>query len=180
LSKLMFYLLHRDEVLYQARIHPEQYTNTLPAAQVKALHEKLMYVCNTACDLLADSSKFPEDWLMLHRWDKGRKGGNKLPNGAKIVHLQVGGRTSAVVPSLQKKTGAVAGDVDDGEDESEEEKKPKKSAKRARAKAEEDDEDEEEAEEEEEQPKKKKPVKKAAEKKQAKPEVGRRRSSRRA
>ena len=51
---------------------------------------------------------------MKHRWDKGKKGedANRLPNGEKIVHLKVGGRTSAIVPSVQKKTAAVAGDVD--------------------------------------------------------------------
>ena len=49
---------------------------------------------------------------MKHRWGKGKKGNaNSLPNGAKIEFVTVGGRTSAVVPSVQKKTGPVAGDV---------------------------------------------------------------------
>ena len=39
-----------------------------------------------------------------------RKSG-KLPSGEKIVLLKVGGRTSAVVPSLQSKTGAVASEI---------------------------------------------------------------------
>lgn len=109
-----------DEVLFQARIHPEQYSNTFNDAQLKGLHDKLIYVCTTACELLAESDKYPADWLMQYRWDKGKKGEvNKLPNGEKIVHLKVGGRTSAIVPSLQKKTAAVAGDVSgtDGEDD---------------------------------------------------------------
>lgn len=73
-----------------------------------------MYVCQTAVDLLADSSKFPEEWLFKHRWGKGKKDSvSTLPNGAKITFLTVGGRTSCVVPSVQKKTGAVAGDVGD-------------------------------------------------------------------
>ena len=58
----------------------------------------------------------------------------KLPNGAKIVFLTVGGRTSAVIPSVQKKTGPVAGDVKDTKkpkDEPEMEEKPKKGTKRA-------------------------------------------------
>lgn len=101
-----------DEVLYQARIHPEQYSNTFSDAQLKTLHDSLINVCTTACELLAESSKFPKDWLMKYRWDKGKKGEvNKLPNGNKIVHLKVGGRTSAIVPAVQKKTAAVAGDV---------------------------------------------------------------------
>ena len=40
----------------------------------------------------------------------------KLADGTKFVYLTVGGRTSAVGPSVQKKTGPVAKDVDeDGE-----------------------------------------------------------------
>jgi len=88
-----------DEVLYHARIHPEQYSNTFDDAQLKQLHESLSYVCTTAVETLADSSKYPADWLMKHRWGKGKKGGDRLPNGERIVHLKVGGRTSAVVPS---------------------------------------------------------------------------------
>lgn len=72
----------------------------------------MMYICQTAVDLLADSSKFPDDWMFKHRWGKGKKDGPAaLPNGEKITFLTVGGRTSCVVPSVQKKTGAVAGDM---------------------------------------------------------------------
>jgi hypothetical protein len=77
--------------------------------------------------------------------DKGKKGAdaNVLPNGEKIVHLKVGGRTSAIVPSVQKKTAAVAGDVDGDEDEDEgAESKPAKGRKR-KVKSEDEDEDEE-------------------------------------
>ena len=50
-----------------------------------------------------------------------------MPNGAKIIFLTVGGRTSAVIPSVQKKTGPVAGDVEDGDGgEGGKEKKAKK------------------------------------------------------
>jgi formamidopyrimidine-DNA glycosylase len=113
-----------DEVLFQARVHPEQYCNTFSDEQIDTLHDKLVEVCTTACNLLAESDKFPEDWLMKHRWDKGKKGANKLPTGENIVHLTVGGRTSAVVPSLQKKTGAVAREAI--VEEQKEEGKPKK------------------------------------------------------
>ncbi|KAF2691048.1 putative formamidopyrimidine-DNA glycosylase [Lentithecium fluviatile CBS 122367] len=123
-----------DEIMYQARLHPEQYSNTFTDEQVKKLHDAMMYVCDTAVELLADKDKFPEDWLMTHRWSKGKKEAAKLPNGSRITFLKVGGRTSAIVPSVQKKTAAVAGDVsegaDEGEDQREEEVKPKKTAKR--------------------------------------------------
>lgn len=117
-----------DEVLYQARIHPEQYSNTFNAEQIKRLHESIVSVCTTACETLADSEQFPETWLMKYRWDKGKKDSNVLPNGEKIVHLKVGGRTSAIVPSVQKKTASVAGDV--GSAEVSEAEKPAKGRKR--------------------------------------------------
>jgi hypothetical protein len=131
--------------MYQARLHPEQYSNTFSDIQVKQLHDAMMYVCNTAVDALAESEKFPEDWLMRHRWDKGKKNGGKLPNGAKITFLKVGGRTSAVVPSVQKKTGAVAGDVSEDANDDEEVEEPKAGRKR-KSKPVKDEEDEEQVE----------------------------------
>jgi formamidopyrimidine-DNA glycosylase len=122
--------------MYQARLHPEQYSNTFSDEQIKRLHDAIMYVCDTAVGTLAESDKFPKDWLMKYRWDKGKKSGSQLPNGAKITFLTVGGRTSAIVPSVQKKTAAVAGDVSDGAEsegggeEEEEEVKPKRAGKR--------------------------------------------------
>ncbi|KAL9111493.1 MAG: hypothetical protein Q9187_007918 [Circinaria calcarea] len=121
-----------DEILYDAQIHPEQYSNTLSPAQISRLYTSLHDVCSLAVSTLADSSKFPETWLFKHRWGKGKKDSpNQLPNGAKIVFLTVGGRTSAVVPSVQKKTGPVAGDVkDEGNGEAGEVEKLKKGKKR--------------------------------------------------
>ncbi|KAJ5815001.1 hypothetical protein N7474_006778 [Penicillium riverlandense] len=103
-----------DEILYHAKIHPEQYSNTLSDEQIKELHTSIHYVCSVSLDVLADSEKFPEHWLFKHRWGKGKKNQPAvLPNGDKITFLTVGGRTSAVVPSVQKKTGAVAKDFDE-------------------------------------------------------------------
>ena len=123
--------------MFHSRIHPEQYSNTLSDTQLKQLHTSLLHICSTAVDLLADSSKFPEEWLFKHRWDKGKKDQkNELPNGEKIVHITVGGRTSAVVPSLQKKTGPVAGDVKsediDGDISHESEEREDKPAKKSK------------------------------------------------
>lgn len=98
--------------MYHAKIHPEQYSNTLSVTQIATLHKSIHYVCSVAVETKSDSSKFPETWLFKYRWDKGKKDSKKqLPNGARIVFLKVGGRTSAVIPSVQKKTGVVAGDI---------------------------------------------------------------------
>lgn len=118
-----------DEVLYQARVHPEQYCNTFNDKQIKKLHDALINVCTTAVETLADTKKFPDDWIMKYRWDKSKKDANVLPNGEKIVHLKVGGRTSAIVPTLQKKTGDVAADVD-SDDLEDNVEKPAKGRKR--------------------------------------------------
>lgn len=101
-----------DEIMYHAKMHPEQCSNTLSGQQIKQLHESIQYICGTAVDLLADSEKFPQDWLFKHRWGKGKKDTpKKLPTGEKIAFLTVGGRTSAVVPSVQIKTGPVAKEI---------------------------------------------------------------------
>ncbi|KAK2599335.1 hypothetical protein N8I77_011101 [Diaporthe amygdali] len=97
-----------DESLYQARLHPEQYCDDFTDAEIKRLHESITNVCQTACDLLADSDQFPDDWLFNHRWGKGKKTSSALPNGEKLAFITVGGRTSCYAPSLQKKTGLVA------------------------------------------------------------------------
>jgi formamidopyrimidine-DNA glycosylase len=103
---------HSDEVLYNAKLHPEQYSDTFSTEQLEQLYKSITYVCQTAVDALGDSSQFPEDWLFNHRWGKGKKDAPTiLPTGEKITFLKVGGRTSCVVPSVQKKTGAVAGDL---------------------------------------------------------------------
>ena len=126
-----------DELLYDAKIHPEQYSNTLTKSQITDLHKSIHYVCGLAVELLADSEKFPEGWLFKHRWGKGKKDASKtLPNGARITFLTVGGRTSAVIPSVQRKTGPVAGDVKsedaagEGDDNGIEKKSRKLSKKR--------------------------------------------------
>ena len=107
-----------DEILYHAKIHPEQYSNTLTAGQISQLHKSIHHVCGLAVELLADSEKFPEEWLFKHRWGKGKKDAPKtLPNGKRITFVTVGGRTSAVIASVQKKTGPVAGDIEDGQEE---------------------------------------------------------------
>ncbi|KAL0581385.1 hypothetical protein V5O48_000649 [Marasmius crinis-equi] len=87
-----------DEVLYHARIHPQQSSNTLSSDQLEALHQALPDICQTAIAVDADATKFPGK-------GKGPKKteGLKLPDGtpATIKWMTVGGRTSAIVSELQ-------------------------------------------------------------------------------
>ncbi|KAH8992114.1 AtMMH-1 [Lactarius akahatsu] len=83
-----------DEVLYHARVHPEQRSNSLAENQIRALHQQIRHVYN---------------WLFKYRWGKGKKVKGedkprlKLPDGrpATIEWVTVGGRTSAYVAELQ-------------------------------------------------------------------------------
>lgn len=166
-------MFFRDEILYHAKIHPEQYSNTLSDDQIKELNTSIHYVCSTSIDVLADSEKFPEHWLFKHRWSKGKKNqSSALPNGDKITFLTVGGRTSAVVPTVQKKTGAVAKEIDEDANGA--------SSKRKRDTKQEDDSDAEEITESKSRGSKRKsnPAVKKEEDEEKEVNVGRRRSTR--
>lgn len=65
-------------------------------------------------ETLADDTKFPESWLFKHRWNKGKKDIlSALPKGGKVSYLTVGGRTTAIVASVQKKTDERKGEWDE-------------------------------------------------------------------
>lgn len=73
--------------------------------QIKDLCSAIHYVCATSVDLLGNSTQFPTDWLFNYRWHKRKNAKVHLPNGDEVVYVTVGGRTSAIVPAVQKKTG---------------------------------------------------------------------------
>ena len=64
----MFCGLFADEILYHARVHPEERCNVLTDEQVEALHRQTSEVCIKAVSVNADDTKFPEDLLFKHRW----------------------------------------------------------------------------------------------------------------
>jgi len=91
-----------DEVLYQSALHPSNPSSSLSCEQMRTLHHQLCVVCGTACDVNADSSRFPKTWLFHYRWGKGKEP-VKMPDGNPITFETVAGRTSAVVLAVQKK-----------------------------------------------------------------------------
>ncbi|RYP90021.1 hypothetical protein DL770_003866 [Monosporascus sp. CRB-9-2] len=106
-----------DEIMYQAKLHPEQYCDDFDDSDIATLYKAIRYVCDTAVEKLGDSDEFPEDWLFKHRWGKGKKdAATKLPNGESFTFITVGGRTSCVVPSVQKKKGRTT--IDEVKEES--------------------------------------------------------------
>jgi formamidopyrimidine-DNA glycosylase len=57
-----------DEVLYHARIHPEQRCKSLSEEQIQALHVQIRNICTFAVEMNADYFKFPDNWLFKYRW----------------------------------------------------------------------------------------------------------------
>ncbi|MGD8895229.1 MAG: DNA-formamidopyrimidine glycosylase family protein [Acidobacteriota bacterium] len=89
-----------DEVLYQAGLDPRRPASSLSREEVGRLRARMRAVVLRAVSVEADADRFPRTWLFHHRW--GRQDGARTARGEPIVHLTVGGRTTAWVPSRQR------------------------------------------------------------------------------
>ncbi|KAK9245555.1 Formamidopyrimidine-DNA glycosylase N-terminal domain-containing protein [Lipomyces tetrasporus] len=116
-----------DEILFQSRIHPEQYTNNISLKKKQILYKFLCEVCEVAVETEGDTEKLPKSWLMMHRWSKRQKKGERpvTADGYIVDFVTVGGRTSCFVPEVQRMETA-----SDNEDET-----PGKAKRQAKAKA---------------------------------------------
>ena len=88
-----------DEILYQSRISPRRPAKSLTAKEILLLHDKTILVCKKAVAVKADYELFPKTWIFKHRWGKSK---TAKVGGQKIIHEEIGGRTTAWVPGLQK------------------------------------------------------------------------------
>ena len=93
-----------DELLYRCHIHPDQ--TYLNENEVKKVMIELHCILTTAIRCLTEGVEFPNDWLFHRRWRNG--GGKKNAsssikdvNGGTIIFIQSGGRSTALVPSIQ-------------------------------------------------------------------------------
>jgi formamidopyrimidine-DNA glycosylase len=89
-----------DEALYQAAIDPRRPASALDRAGVARLRARLLAIVRRAVAVGADDRRFPRGWLFHRRW--GREEGARTARGERIVHLTIGGRTTAFVPSRQR------------------------------------------------------------------------------
>ena len=87
-----------DEVLYQCKMHPDQ--TKLDACEAAAIYEKLHDIVCVAVQSLKEDRSYPENWLFHYRWT-GKKSG-KDAEGRSISFITSGGRTSAIINTLQK------------------------------------------------------------------------------
>jgi formamidopyrimidine-DNA glycosylase len=117
-----------DEVLYQCRLHPDQ--DYLTDGQARQVMECLGRILDTAVHCLTIlREEFPSDWLFHYRWSKGKASSSsskakrekkkqmdnegdaddnavdvgKDAKGRTLAFVTSGGRTSAIVPTIQKK-----------------------------------------------------------------------------
>ncbi|XP_058780457.1 formamidopyrimidine-DNA glycosylase isoform X1 [Vicia villosa] len=91
-----------DEVLYQARIHPQQTASSLSGENCSTLYECIKEVIEKAVEVGADSSQYPTNWIFHFR---EKKPGKAFVDGKEIDFITAGGRTTAYVPELQKLSG---------------------------------------------------------------------------
>ncbi len=89
-----------DEVLYVAGIRPSRLGSSLSMPETAKLWDAIRIVISHAVTVGADKDQFPKDWLFHARW--GGKSGEETLEGEKIIREQIGGRTTAWVPTKQK------------------------------------------------------------------------------
>ncbi|MDZ7899822.1 MAG: DNA-formamidopyrimidine glycosylase family protein [Arcicella sp.] len=96
-----------DEVLFQAKIHPEKIANQLSDNEIFEIHKAIQYVINVAIDSQANYDDFPKIFLLYARgW--GIKGmedervGVCPECGTKISIIKVGGRTTYFCENRQR------------------------------------------------------------------------------
>lgn len=89
-----------DEVLYRAKIDPRRRADSLSAAEARGVRKEIKHVIERAVAVDADKKRLPRTWLFHRRW--GKNDGGLTVKGERISFLEVGGRTTAWVPEVQK------------------------------------------------------------------------------
>lgn len=98
-----------DELLFQAKIHPEKRANELTSDEIVALREAIQLVLLTAIEREARYAHFPKSFLIHARaWDASPYGEDTHQHlvcprdETPIEIIRVGGRTTYYCPSCQK------------------------------------------------------------------------------
>lgn len=103
-----------DEVLFQAKIHPERLGNSLSEKEFKALHAAIQLVLTTAISHEANYKYFPKSFLIHAReWDDSATPGTDAHTfcprhpKVKIEKYYVGGRATYICPKCQPAPASV-------------------------------------------------------------------------
>jgi formamidopyrimidine-DNA glycosylase len=91
--------IYSDEILFQARLHPETRIEQLDDATLEKLFEETRRVLETAIERGAYPQELPDNFLLSHRRE-----GEKCPRGnGEIRKLKAAGRTAYYCPACQPK-----------------------------------------------------------------------------
>jgi formamidopyrimidine-DNA glycosylase len=91
-----------DEILFQARLHPETKLGALSDAERKRLFEETRKVLQAAIKFGAGAEQFEERLPEGFNIPQRREGGRCPRCGTAIENLKIGGRTSYLCPNCQK------------------------------------------------------------------------------
>ena len=101
-----------DEVLFQAKVHPEQMSNQLSESEVNAVHSAIGLVLRTAINHEANYAQFPTSFLIHSReWSASPYTDQptrhlQCPCGlVAVAHSRVGGRATYFCPKCQINEG---------------------------------------------------------------------------
>ncbi len=90
--------IYSDEVLFQARVHPETAAGRLDEETVRRLFQSINEVMRMAIDRDAEPERMPESYLLPHR----QKGGRCPVCGGEVKAVKISGRTAYYCPRCQR------------------------------------------------------------------------------
>jgi formamidopyrimidine-DNA glycosylase len=90
--------LYADEVLFQAKVHPEAHADSLALSKLNEIHRQIGLVLRASIAVSSDFSALSAKYLV-----KVREEGAECPRGnGRLVMIRVGGRTTLFCPRCQR------------------------------------------------------------------------------
>jgi formamidopyrimidine-DNA glycosylase len=90
--------LYADEILFQARVHPEARADSLSQKKLKDIHRLVGVVLRRSISVASDFSALPVEYLV-----RVREEGAECPRGnGTLMSIKVGGRTTIFCPKCQR------------------------------------------------------------------------------
>ena len=92
--------VYSDEILFQARIHPETPTDDMDEEALRTIFDKMKSVLKTAIDHNAEPAQFPDEFIVPQRHGDG-----ECPEcGGPMERVKISGRSAYFCPRCQEKS----------------------------------------------------------------------------
>jgi formamidopyrimidine-DNA glycosylase len=89
--------VYSDEILFQARVHPQDRVNRLSEPTLDRIYKMMRSVLNKTISYQADPRRVPKSWLLPHR----EKGAACPRCGKRLGRLTINQRSAYVCPNCQ-------------------------------------------------------------------------------